>query len=307
MKETSRWIVGAFLVVPALLFLESYAAAAMEQKAGVAGPNRCGECHEQIMKDVGKTSMGRLFLKHPRNSAEEMACEACHGPGETHAESGGSEFGGMVRFLKNTPNPVRERNGACLRCHQKQKLLFWEGSPHERRDLACTQCHKAHTQPQDISNRSLLSRPKALDVCAECHRPQEAQQMRFSHHPLREGKMDCSSCHNPHGTPSEKLVNANSLNDLCYRCHMEKRGPFLFEHPPVMEDCSNCHYSHGSNYPRLMKVPELRICRQCHINFHALNAAGVSPGHVAGRICTDCHFNIHGSNYPTEQGRWFLR
>jgi len=259
------------------------------------------------MKNLGKTTMGRIFLKHPRSAMEEMACETCHGPGEDHANSEGSEFGEMIRFQKGAPTPVEKQNTACFQCHEKKKLLFWSGSPHEGRDVACISCHKVHPESDGISNRYLLAKPMQTEVCGQCHKQQAAQQMRFSHHPLREEKMQCSSCHNPHGTSSAKLLKANSINDLCYGCHMEKRGPFLFEHPPVMEECSNCHTAHGSNYPRLLKVPVFRVCRQCHINFHSLDTTGLSPGHVAGRLCTDCHTNIHGSNHPTGRGRLFLR
>ncbi len=54
--------------------------------------------------------------------------------------------------------------------------------------------------------------------------------------PVREGKLQCSSCHNPHGTITEKLIAENSVNELCYRCHLDKRGPFLGENPPVREN-----------------------------------------------------------------------
>ena len=33
------------------------------------------------------------------------------------------------------------------------------------------------------------------------------------------------------------MIKADSVNELCYTCHTEKRGPFLFEHAPVREDC----------------------------------------------------------------------
>ena len=45
--------------------------------------------------------------------------------------------------------------------------------------------------------------------------------------PLREGKIVCSDCHNPHGTVTEAMLRDDSINDTCYKCHAEKRGPFL--------------------------------------------------------------------------------
>jgi predicted CXXCH cytochrome family protein len=45
-----------------------------------------------------------------------------------------------------------------------------------------------------------------------------------------------------------------TVNDTCYQCHAEKRGPFLWEHAPVREDCTNCHSPHGSTQPSLLKA-----------------------------------------------------
>ena len=42
-------------------------------------------------------------------------------------------------------------------------------------------------------------------------------------------------------------LKAASVNEQCYTCHTEKRGPFLWEHAPVRESCLNCHTPHGSN------------------------------------------------------------
>ncbi len=44
------------------------------------------------------------------------------------------------------------------------------------------------------------------------------------------------------------------MNETCYTCHADKRGPFLWEHQPVNEDCTNCHTPHGSNITPLLKI-----------------------------------------------------
>jgi DmsE family decaheme c-type cytochrome len=275
---------------------------------GYAGVKTCEGCHEEVINKLGKTSMGRLFLKHPRTAPEGLGCETCHGSGQAHADSQGEKFDGLIRFAKGSPTPIQKRDETCLQCHQKIKRLAWQGSPHQLRDMACTSCHSVHKGGE--LNPKSLSQPTEMELCNQCHKRQVAQQMSFSHMPLREGKMDCSSCHNPHGSFTPKLIKGNSTNDLCYTCHKEKRGPFLFEHAPVMEDCSNCHNSHGGNYPRMLKTPEIRLCRQCHdlANIHSLNAPGRrNKRFLMNRTCTDCHFNIHGSNYPAATGKLFMR
>jgi len=126
--------------------------------------------------------------------------------------------------------------------------------------------------------------------------------MRSSHMPLREGKMTCTSCHEPHGSVTPALLRENSANDTCYRCHAEKRGPFLWVHPPVSESCQNCHDPHGSNHESMLKLAKPRLCQQCHIEAgHPTNPLGRNTNSltfVLGRSCVSCHANIHGSNHP---------
>ena len=82
--------------------------------------------------------------------------------------------------------------------------------------------------------------------------------------PLLEGKLSCTDCHNPHGSTTSPLLKADSVNEVCYSCHAEKRGPFLFEHSPVRESCLNCHSPHGSDFEALLNVPRPMLCQQCH-------------------------------------------
>lgn len=304
MRKNPLWIV-AVIVIPLCIFsFSSLYGASKEQPLppGCAGVKTCECCHQDVMESLGKTEMGRLFLKHPRTGQEELVCETCHGPGKDHADSEGQSFGGMIRFAKGSPTPLEQRNQACLQCHQKRGQLFWEGSPHEMRNVSCSNCHNVHSKSGRPYDPKLLALSNVMETCDQCHKQEVAQQMRFSHHPLREGKMNCTSCHNPHGTAGESMLKANSLNDLCYKCHTEVRGPFLFEHPPVRENCGYCHSSHGSVYPKLLKVPELRLCRECHINFHQLSRDSKgrrTTPQLAGPLCTSCHFNVHGSNHPS--------
>src|SRR5438132_9467247 len=50
-------------------------------------------------------------------------------------------------------------------------------------------------------------------------------------------KVGCTSCHNPHGGEGGKMLVDLTVNNVCYTCHAEKRGPFLWDHPPVRENC----------------------------------------------------------------------
>jgi DmsE family decaheme c-type cytochrome len=266
---------------------------------GYVGAEACKQCHEDQFNRFGHTKMGRLFLKHPRNQQEAAACENCHGPGKDPK---------IITFAKNDPTPIERRNQTCLTCHTKGARLFWEGSAHESRDVACTSCH---TVMDDVSPKSQLAKTTVIDTCGSCHQDKRARQARFSHMPLWPGraygeqdtKMTCTSCHNPHGTVTPALLKENSVNDTCYTCHAEKRGPFLWEHAPVPESCSNCHDPHGSNHERMLKLAKPRLCQQCHNETrHPTSPYGRDTGSlkfVMGRSCASCHVNIHGSNHPS--------
>jgi len=271
------------------------------------GSETCKGCHEEQFIRFSQTRMGALMLSHPRDTKERLACESCHGPGKKHVDAGGGKgVGGMITFAKNDPTPVERRNDVCLGCHTKGNRIFWVGSPHESRDVACTNCHTVMT---NVSGKNQLAKVTVIETCGTCHLRQKAQQWRSNHMPLREGKMTCTSCHNPHGTLNPALLKEPSPNDTCYACHAEKRGPFLWEHPPVVESCANCHDPHGSNHENMLKLAKPRLCQQCHIETrHPTSPYGqdtASLKFVLGRQCTNCHVNIHGSNHPS--GNAFTR
>jgi DmsE family decaheme c-type cytochrome len=115
--------------------------------------------------------------------------------------------------------------------------------------------------------------------------------------PLREGKMVCSDCHNPHGSFTEALLKKDSINDVCYTCHAEKRGPFLFEHLPVRENCDNCHDPHGSVNEASLKMSRPRICFECHGAGHG-STSTLNSQTTMSRSCQNCHTQVHGSNAP---------
>src|SRR4029450_7494829 len=193
---------------------------------GYVGAETCKGCHEEAFRRFETTRMGRLFLKQPRNMMEGLACETCHGPGQKHVEAGGGKgVGGMITFARNDKTPVDKRNAMCTPCHSKGPHIFWKGSVHDSRDVGCTGCH---TVMHDVSPRHQLTRVTEIETCGTCHLQKRAVQMRSSHMPVREGKMTCTSCHNPHGTATQALLKAVTLNKTVLTRHAEKRGPFLW-------------------------------------------------------------------------------
>jgi DmsE family decaheme c-type cytochrome len=297
-------LAGVLLVLPASTPAQAPPATPSTQlpaDAGYVGSETCKGCHEDQWNKFATTKMGRLMLQHPRSPKEGMGCEGCHGPGKEHVEKGGGKgVGGMITFAKNDKTPVDKRNQVCTTCHNKGPHLFWKGSAHESRDVACTSCHVVM---ENLTTKHQLARETVMDTCGTCHVKQKGQQLRSSHMPLREGKMTCTSCHNPHGTISPTLLKEPSPNATCFTCHTDKRGPFLWVHAPVNESCANCHDPHGSNHEQMLKVAKPRLCQQCHIESrHPTSPYGRDAGSlkfVMGKSCSNCHVNIHGSNHPS--------
>lgn len=265
--------------------------------AAYVGAVVCQACHPQQSATFRETLMGKIFLKNPRSSLEARGCEACHGPGKAHVDAAGGKGVGIIAFRKDSPQPLAERNAVCLGCHERGLRLYWKGSAHEARGLACTDCHRGMVK---VSEKHQFVKETEMETCFQCHLQRQAQLQRSSHMPYREGKMTCSNCHNPHGTATPKLLVENSVNETCYKCHAEKRGPFLWEHPPVRENCLNCHEPHGSQHEKLLKVKRPRLCQRCHVDeFHRTTPQLPSARFVFNRGCVNCHSKIHGSNHPS--------
>lgn len=280
--------------------------------ATFVGNEECIDCHEEEAEEFAHTDMGKILMDSPRNHLEELGCESCHGPGSAHAEDE-TEPGLIFNFGKKAKASVEEQNQACLQCHRKGSRAYWEGSLHESRGLACVNCHTVMEETSDQSQLAkadektpFFAKRAESEVCFQCHLQRRAQFMRSSHMPLREGKMDCADCHDPHGTATEAMLHEASVTENCQSCHAEKRGPFLWEHPPVREDCTNCHEAHGSIHPNLLKAKVPRLCQTCHIESrHPTDPQGPGSPFALNRGCTNCHSQIHGSNHPS--GVRFMR
>jgi len=280
-----------------------------------AGTETCVGCHEDQQNRFKNTVMGKIMAR-PRTALEGQGCESCHGPGKAHAEAGGDKDLIPIRFGKDSKNSIEEQNTACLTCHTKGNRLFWKGSPHESRAVACVDCHQVkqeihrslssegrYTAP--LSENKNVKKPQP-ELCLQCHQMRRAQLQRSSHMPFREGKVTCTSCHNPHGSPNPKQLLQSTANENCLSCHTERRGPFLWEHPPVAENCANCHEPHGSNNAQLLKVRMPRVCESCHVaSRHPSTPQPLNSIRNFNRGCTNCHVAIHGSNHPS--GNFFLR
>jgi len=316
-----RWGIGTVALAFGVLLLGIIAVTVRAavvpraEQSDYVGSEICVPCHEDAARRFGNTVMGRAFA-NPRGAAQKAGCESCHGPGKVHAEAPATTAM-PVAFGKNSTNSAAEKSSSCLACHSHGDHLFWKGGPHESRAITCVDCHQGHQASgekplsSEVRYNAPLTENQGLkkqqpELCLGCHQMRRAQLQRSSHMPYREGKVTCTSCHNPHGTPNPKQLTHSTTNENCLSCHAERRGPFLWEHPPVMENCAICHEAHGTNNPQLLKARMPRVCDSCHVaSRHPTTPTTTNSVRDFNRACTNCHSKIHGSNHPS--GNYFLR
>jgi DmsE family decaheme c-type cytochrome len=285
MKTRGGW--GLAAVALALLALAALPVAAQDE---------CAACHEDVVKGFAKSSHGRYFAAE--KDYQGSSCTSCHRDAKEHAESGGDK-----KPLSLRRGAAPEANASCLACHGgHKKQALWDGSAHQLAGLQCASCHDVHAMhvgtPEQA--KTLPGATATTKKCLECHGALRGALHQRSSHPMRDGQMECSSCHNPHGTAGEKLIEQGSVNELCYSCHQNMRGPFLWEHSPVREDCLTCHRPHGSNYPQMLQARVTQLCQSCHQQGRHQTVAGYPAAIWQGnKACLNCHQNIHGSNHPS--------
>ncbi len=272
---------------------------------GYAGSDTCVMCHTDQEASLKGTKHGQAA--NPRSPAAKLGCESCHGPGQAHVDDDAKGHMPKIKELKPA-----EISATCMTCHDRGTHAGWEGSTHEARNLSCATCHSVH-KPASFTKQ--LVKTTETQLCATCHRTQVAKTERaVAHMPVREGKMACSSCHNPHGSINnvKALKVGNSVAESCISCHTEMRGPMLFEHAPVRENCATCHDPHGSSNDRMLVVRMPMLCQRCHIAskhpatlYDKDQITTNKSNRMFGRSCVNCHSNVHGSNHPS--GQFFMR
>jgi len=259
----------------------------------------CADCHEDQAKAFAANPHGRMPERwKPTTGSPNALCESCHGDGTKHIESSGDKA-----FIRGFH--TRADADTCLNCHLPTgDHSGLRGGIHTNSEtVRCTTCHSVHS-PVPKSPHLLAKAP--VPLCASCHPVQTAslQSKPFAHR-LGRGGLDCTSCHDPHGRPGkESLKKTRDGEQPCLDCHAEKRGPFVFEHPPsgLVGDCTTCHQPHGSMNPKqLTRANVFQLCLECHSTLSASTLGSQPPSfhnltQARYRNCTTCHVAIHGSN-----------
>ena len=294
-----RWAAWAgLLFLPALSGAQTY-----------VGSQVCRPCHPDVWLNFYKNPHFKSIASG-KESPERTGCESCHGPASEHLASHGGKTTIPHAFSLMSSSQVMQD---CLTCHSKDVgKANIRRSAHTSADVVCSRCHSIH-KPQTAS---FLLASTERNLCYQCHPAVRAQFEMPSKHRVNEGIINCTDCHNPHGTMAatwrtgirpRMVAQAPTNEEPCLNCHEDKRGPFLFEHAPLRVDgCEGCHVPHGSMNSKLLNRPVVyTLCLECHNGAGTFGVAKSGVMLQSGahnmldprfRNCTLCHVQIHGSD-----------
>lgn len=209
----------------------------------------------------------------------------------------------------------------CAQCHEKTVRDF-KTADHARlqakgpnaKDMGCESCHGPGSKHVEAGGGAgtIVNPQKSPETCFQCHLDKKAQFSMPYTHPVLQGKMSCSDCHNPHKGSAMKSGGTQlaSMNETCIQCHTQQRGPFVFPHDATREGCVSCHSPHGSTNQRMLTERNSNLCLKCHFQDQLAGAGNGSiliggGSHSSSRLIrgtcwsSGCHEAVHGSNVST--------
>lgn len=174
---------------------------------------------------------------------------------------------------------------------------------------SCEGCHgpgSKHIESGGGKGKFILNPSQDGSICLNCHQQVNSEFHMREHHAVLEGRMNCVSCHDPHGPDlhnGSRGFGLARVNSTCAQCHREQTKLTVFDHEAMREGCTVCHAPHGSVNSKMLLQRDNNLCLKCHAQVQT------SPGEIfigatrhtsllAKGSCwsAGCHTAVHGSN-----------
>ena len=152
------------------------------------------------------TTSATIINQDIHDLVPNVNCEKCHGPGSEHVRQA---------RLSKTPPPYsvgREQ---------------WDA---EYELQLCGDCHRL---PKDVTEKQLREYPDLLA------RFQPIGLLRSECYLQSEGKLKCTTCHDPHRTIREVTIDDHVRN--CIKCHQENKPEHVVCPVSATTNCVQCH------------------------------------------------------------------
>lgn len=216
-------------------------------------------------KAISETCLGCHAGKETHNNfrrgehwRNDVGCTECH---SVHSAAAKDSSTDSITFANDATrqNPgvanvrlLRQNEPSlCISCHSETKAQFSKPFHHKVLEgtMKCSDCHNPHGGFELKQARLAVGSDAS---CIKCHSNKHGPFV-FEHAPLKtEG---CSACHTPHGSSNPKMLNRNSVRQLCMECHsaISEQGapntPTFHNQANVRYlNCTVCHTAiHGSN------------------------------------------------------------
>jgi predicted CXXCH cytochrome family protein len=190
-----------------------------------------------------------------------------------------------VIFLVLGPGKVLAQGCVTAKCHAKIGKAEYVHGPVGVKQ--CTVCHtkgkKKHPTKKVEQDFKFPAKGKAL--CYLCHEPMDKHE--FVHTPV--GKGECVACHDSHQSNAPKMLKAETVSELCFKCHKNTKTVKKFVHGPVASgDCMVCHNPHSSPNKYILEAESNDLCFLCHED----RKAEFTRKYVhkpASEKCNQCH------------------
>jgi predicted CXXCH cytochrome family protein len=297
----------------------------------------CKVCHDNAIGQRGDLNAYGLALQklpapaNPKKLTEPdyRLLESLDTDGDGATDFQELEAGTDPTDPASTPPPVNPTGGetkrddppseasyvgaeSCAACHAKEWKEFQQSTharisiPGELNVQGCEMCHGPGSLHVEAGGGrgvgGIINPRKDPNACFQCHLDKQAELRLPYHHPILEGKMSCTDCHSPHGAEVRpwSSTSVQDINEACFRCHKEQRGPFVWEHEALREGCTTCHKVHGSIHENMLVVRDNNLCLRCHtqMNFPTIGKSGHGSRLPQGTcFSAGCHTAVHGSNF----------